>query len=408
MPIRHPTLTVPALQPQYVSRFRCIGPQCEDNCCKEWHVGLDKQTFEAYQRPEAGKLATIIRINPEPRSDLNYGRIELSGADSACPALENELCSVHRDLGDQALSHTCFTYPRVWTDVGGQAEQSLELSCPEAARLALLAPDAFEFTEGSMTVRAPLVRVVNAREGMSLEAVNEIRYFCLNLMRVDGLPVWQRLAVLGLVCEGLVEPLARRDLEAARTLLADTAALLENGALLEPLAQLQPDHEAQAMLFSVLLESVPKERHANLRHRVADAVASGLGADPLTGQVSAERLVECYRRGLARLPEALQAAPHLLDHYLLNELFLHLFPFDMASPFDSYLRLVSRFGLLRLMLAARCNTEGELPDAATLVQTVQAHYRRFNHDQTLLGRIDAALHKGGWARLDKLYGLLRS
>jgi lysine-N-methylase len=406
MPIQHPTLNAPSLQPKYVSRFSCLGPQCEDNCCREWHISLDKRTFTSYT--DHPRFAKVVRINPAPRIDLNYGRIELVGEQQECPLLEDNLCSVHRDQGEGELSHTCFTYPRVWTEIGGQAEHSLELSCPEAARQALLAPDAFDFEEGSMRARAESIRRVSVHDGFSADDVNEVRYFAINLLRARELALWQRLAVLGLLCEALEEPVARKDGAGMRALAEHFILLLQDGALLDNLAPLQPDHLSQALVFAVLWEGIPRDTPNPTRRQVIDAVAAGLGADPVTGNVGAERLAESYRQGLARLPEALEAAPHLLEHYLLNEVFLNLFPFNTPSPFQSYRRLVARFGLLRLMLAARCNTQGPLPDAQALVQTVQVHYRLFSHNDTLARKVDAALSSGAWARLENLFTLLRA
>lgn len=408
MPILHPTRTVPTLQPRYVSRFSCLGSSCEDNCCKDWHISLDKKTFEHYSVAQAGRLAEAVRINPAPRQDTDYGHIALEGERAECPLLEEKLCSVHRDHGADNLSHTCFSYPRVWAEIDGQCEQTLELSCPEVARLALLAPDAFGFEEASTTVRPEVVRTVQANPGFTTDAINDVRYFCISLMQARELDLWQRLALLGLFCESLNEPVARKDGAAMAELVAQFTALLKDGALLETLAPLQPDLAAQALVFSALLEGIPRTTPHPIRRQVVEAVGAGLGADPITGQASAERVVSGYHKGVARLQEALDTAPDLLEHYLLNELFANLFPFSMAVPFDSYLRLVTRFGLLRLMLAARCNTKGPLPDAAALVQTVQVHCRRLHHNVGLNQLMDESLRKGGWARLDKLFTLLRT
>jgi lysine-N-methylase len=103
--------------------------------------------------------------------------------------------------------------------------------------------------------------------------------------------------------------------------------------------------------------------------------------------------------------EALQAAPHLLEHYILNEMFRDL---DGKTPYEDYVQLVSRFALLRLMLAARCNTDGALPDAAALVGTVQVFCRRFQHDVRFAQRTNQALSNSGWITLNKVFSFLRS
>jgi lysine-N-methylase len=411
MPILHRTRTLSALIPRYVSRFSCIGPQCEDNCCRGWTVDIDKKTFKSYRQstqPGLGeRLAQLVTRRDNPPNDRCYGTIDLAPATNACPLLEDNLCTVHGTMDESHLSHTCFSYPRTTRTFAGQAEQVLVLSCPEAARQALLAPDAFEFIESEVTVRMDVVGTVGTKHGMALEVMNEIRIFCLNLLRTRELELWQRLAVLGVFCERLSITLAGGQQAAVGALLDDFVALVEQGQLLEALADMQPNLAAQALVFSTLLGRAGFVAPSPVQNKVIAAIAAGLGADQ-SGQVTAEQLIERYTLGVQRLPQALQAAPHLFEHYILNEILISVFPFECTDPYDSYLRLVSRFGLLRLMVAAQCAGDGPLPDAYALAQTVQVCCRRFQHDGEFTERINQALQQSGWARLDKLYGFLRS
>ncbi|MFP3632204.1 flagellin lysine-N-methylase, partial [Burkholderia sp. SIMBA_045] len=67
-------------------------------------------------------------------------------SDLSCPFLnEEKLCSIQLKLGEDFLSHTCKTYPRVTQTVDDVVELSATLSCPEAARLALLNPNKMQF-----------------------------------------------------------------------------------------------------------------------------------------------------------------------------------------------------------------------------------------------------------------------
>lgn len=412
MPILHRTYALTALLPRYVSRFSCIGSACEDTCCAGWNVTLDKKTFNAYRQsahPEMRKaLADSIRRQQGDTNNLNYGVIALKQDTEACPLMNDGLCNVQNKMGESFLSHTCFSYPRLSRRFAGQYEQALQLSCPEAARQALLAPDAFEFLEGKITVRSESVAAVGAKHGLPLELMNELRIFCLNLMRAEGILLWQRLALLGVFCESLTATFASGDPDAVPALMKNFTSLLEQGQALDALDAVQPDHAAQALVFSILWGGKTLVTASALRNRIMGMVTTGLGFDAATGAVSNERLIECYRRGLSRLPEALEAAPYLLEHYILNEMFGPLFPFDGDTPYDSYLQLIARFGVLRLMLAAQCNTEGALPDATLLVHTVQTHCRRFDHDRRYTHLVNNSLKNSGRGTLEKIYPILRT
>lgn len=412
MSVLHPTHTLTALLPQYVSRFSCIGATCEDNCCTGWRVSIDKKTFNAYRQSNHPELAPHFKkdVNRQrsQASDAHYARIILKPDTGACPFMEEHLCSIQKELTESYLSDTCHGYPRHTHHFAGIYEQSLSLSCPEAARRALLDADAFDFIEGKIAVRPSVIKVIKSPQGLSPDLMNEVRIFCLQLMRTEKLEIWQRLAVLGLFCEQLTEILTRSAHAEVPELLENFTRMVENGLVLDALADLAPHHEAQAWILGFFWWSKPKVTLSANQRQIVDAVTQGLNMDAEISAKPNEKIIASYQQGIARLPEALQAAPRLLEHYLLNEIFQQVFPFQNATPYENYLKLISRFGLVRLMLAGLCNREGPLPDAKTLVQTVQVFYRLFQHDLNFAAQVNNALSNSGWSKLEKIYGFLRT
>ena len=406
----HTTHTYPALMPLYVSRFKCIGPECEDNCCTGWKVTLDKKTFYAYRQVTLPQLterfAQQIKRERSQGSEASYGSIKLLPNTRQCPFMEDRLCAIQRELGEDYLSATCSSFPRHTRNFSGQYEQALTLSCPEAARLALLADDAFDFVQSSVTVRAETISSIKPMHGLSLERMNEVRVFCMQLMRSEGLELWQRLAVLGVFCEGLTTLLAGGGQAGVSSLIENTRVMLEKGLVLDTLAGMTPDHATQAQIFARLWRTRSENAVSELQSKVQMAIVKGLGADPESGWVSNEKLAESYVSGLVRLAEALLSAPHVLENYVLNEMFREFFPFGDTTPYQHYLRLVTRFGLVRLMMAGLCNNEGPLPDAVTLVQVVQTFCRRYQHNVQFMAQVNNALKNSGWDKLEKIYRFL--
>lgn len=35
--------------PEYVKEFKCIGAECEDDCCHGWSVFIDKDSYDSYK-----------------------------------------------------------------------------------------------------------------------------------------------------------------------------------------------------------------------------------------------------------------------------------------------------------------------------------------------------------------------
>jgi lysine-N-methylase len=411
MAILHPTRSLIALVPQYVSRFSCIGSSCEDSCCAGWQVTIDKKTFTAYRQSQHPELKPLfessIKRTRSKGCDNNYAKIELHQKSAACPLIKENLCSVQKNLNETYLSDACFSYPRMTRQFAGVVEQSLTLSCPEAARQALLRADAFDFVENNIQLRESTAHRIGPIQGLSVEAMNEIRLFCLQLMRAAGLALWEKLAVLGVFCESLtktIEGHLQRDVPA---LIHEFVGMLEAGSVVQALKELAPNHVSQAIVFATLCASKQVVSRSTGPRELAAVMAKGMQVDEASERSREQQIVDNYRRGLERLAAALEEAPYLLEHYVLNEMFSNLFPFGDSTPYDSYLRLISRFGMVRFMLAAHCNGSDALPSAALLAQTVQVFCRRFQHDANFAMQTNEVLRNSGWDRLEKIYGFLR-
>ena len=118
-------------KPNYYDSFRCIASACPDSCCKEWAVQVD-EVSAAYYRSLPGDLGDRLRqVLTEEDGDtvmtIENGRCPMWRADG--------LCRIQAELGEDALCKVCTEFPRLTHDYGDFVERTLELSCPEAARL---------------------------------------------------------------------------------------------------------------------------------------------------------------------------------------------------------------------------------------------------------------------------------
>lgn len=207
------TNPVRRLQPRSYHAFRCIGADCEDTCCIGWIVNVDKRTYEAYQRcddPELGpRLHELVTINTASTSDDTHARIVLSGP--GCPFLAEGLCSIQNKLGEPYLSIMCSRFPRVMNVVDDVLQRSLDLSCPEAARLVLLDPNPMAFDEEEGTPHDPrfghlsVLSTSNGNSGKPYRYFREIRGLIIWLLQYRAYPLSYRLVILGSFCDQLDE-----------------------------------------------------------------------------------------------------------------------------------------------------------------------------------------------------------
>jgi len=203
-------------QPRSYHAFSCIGADCEDTCCTGWNVHVDKLTYETYQRsedPELGpRLRELVTINTAGASDHSFARLTLS--EHSCPFLSEGLCTIWKKLGEPRLPVACSTYPRVMNLVDGVLQRSLDLSCPEAARIVLLDPNPMEFDEDEGRLHDPRLgrlaelRTSDGNSAKPYQAFHEIRSLVIWLLQNRAWPLCKRLVVLGSLCDRLHETAA--------------------------------------------------------------------------------------------------------------------------------------------------------------------------------------------------------
>ena len=407
----HPTRRIQALVPLYTQRFACIGSDCEDTCCSGWRVTIDKKTFTTYKQstnPQlVDRLESKVKRVRSQSSDSNYARMELDPKTGDCPMIEEHLCSIQKELGEDKLSNTCFTFPRVSKEFGGIHQQALTLSCPEAARLALLADDAMSFTQSEITVRPDTIEKQKPVRGLSLDQMNEVRFFCVQLLKEPELLLWQKLALLGLFCETITEALNNSGQNRVSQIIESMRDVISTRQFAGLFESMQPHYEIQAITFTLLWKSKNTITNSLVQREIQELIQKGLGADD-SGHVNETELINRYKQGVVRMPEALKEAPFFLENYLVNEMFRENFPFGHKLPYDHYLRIIIRFGLVRFMLATQCADENNLPTLKTLTQTVQAFCRRYQHDHKFAVNVNNCFNNSGWSDLQKIYKFLKT
>ena len=120
--------------PDYFDRFRCLAGACPHTCCEKWEVVIDEESAAFYQTVPGDlgeKLRSALQVDEE--GDFCF---PLDGG--RCPFLDaDNLCEIHKELGEEATSVTCREHPRFTEDYGVFREITLSASCPAANALLL-------------------------------------------------------------------------------------------------------------------------------------------------------------------------------------------------------------------------------------------------------------------------------
>jgi lysine-N-methylase len=158
---------------------------------------IDRMRTAVVHHPELREKLVRLVVLGMPRHGTEPKNLVQLDAEGACPMLETDgACSIHRDHGPEALSTTCAVFPRTSLAVDGRLEVTGSLSCPELARLTLLADDGLEQQPAPVRVlpRAYVGKVLDSDPlDVYLDAFSRVRATILRLFERDEFPIGARL-----------------------------------------------------------------------------------------------------------------------------------------------------------------------------------------------------------------------
>jgi lysine-N-methylase len=388
------------LQPRAFHGFRCIGADCEDTCCSGWLVNIDKGTYDTYQTcqdPEMGpRLRELVTLNPASTGSNSYARIGLAGA--SCPFLDERLCGIQKSLGESYLSIVCSRFPRVLNVVDDTLQRSLDLSCPEAARLMLLDPAAMQFDEmeGSpQDSRWGELSVLTTADESSRKPYpyfRAIRAFLIELLQYRAYPLWKRIVILGSFCDQIEQlSAAGQNAQVPAAIQWFREAIRSNS-----LDQAIHQHSLTPVLqLGILLELIVARitgefvspRFFACYQEFKDGIEWG-------AESSMEEIGNRYAAAYAgHLRPFLDRHGHILEHYLVSYVHRTLFPLgaqkSTADPRvdkgaetvrDRCLLMLVYYGVVQAVLTGMAGFHRKELDPAHVIRLIQAVSKAFEHN----------------------------
>ena len=198
--------------PAYMRHFHCLGGECEDTCCQNWDINLDKSHYNRLLKsvepnPHDKELfdRNIFLHDQSSASQTNYAYIKMSES-GYCPFYtETGLCYVHDKYGIEPLNDTCTFFPRVLSQSDDVIELTGALSCPEVVRLCLFSEEAAQpMEEASLDIlpRAeyPLSRKVQVDSNNYTDKFLDVRQEMIVIMSDSDYSFEARLYFLANFC----------------------------------------------------------------------------------------------------------------------------------------------------------------------------------------------------------------
>ena len=383
--------------PVYFEDFKCIGGKCEDSCCIGWNIDIDKVTFKRYFKVQDPEMKRMLRKNVQNNErciseDIDYGIVKLK-RDKRCPFLDEEnYCVIHSNLGEDYLSNVCTCFPRVINKIDEIYEISLDVACPEAARLILLKEEGIKLVNkeeelGKHIISAQINTNLKEVKNTPLQYFKEIRDFCIKIIQDRRFTISERLYSLGYFVEQLEEEVENNNdiikfIESYDISLFAKAYSNDDLNLL--LGNSNMNYIIQIDLFKKMLKilRVDKDVESFRFKEYTSRMLNGYGFDEGENiQYKSEFYIKAFEEYNEKYFDKYS---YILENYLVNFIYNNMFPFnEVLSFFDSYMMLIIRFSFIRFYLVGLYLYNKEERDK-NMVELIQVFSKTIEHHKSYL------------------------
>ncbi len=403
------------LIPQYMKKFACIGPSCEDLCCKgNWRVYVDKATYKKYKKLPNSEIKSLIestiKRDKKSQNDVNYAVFHFNEK-GLCPLLsEDNFCRIHSELGESYLSHTCAVYPRVVNIVNNSFEKSALLSCPEVARLALLDEKGieFEYVEDSLENLRAVTKQLFISEDIN-DVQNyfwELRIFTIKTLQDRRYSLFERLLFLGIFYNKVQERIDAGQINLIPELINSYQNLWETNELIEKFKDIPTQLHIQMEFCKALVDYRASRGIDNERYR--ECLFEMLNGLQYTMDSTVEEITERYMFAYKEYYfPFIRKHEYILENYLVNHVYKNLFPFGQETVFEDYVMLIIHYSLIKLHLIGMSAYHQGLT-IELVIKLISSFARTVEHNITYLQYVKELLKQNGYNTLAYMAILIKN
>ncbi|MBS6042675.1 MAG: flagellin lysine-N-methylase [Clostridium baratii] len=344
--------------PKYLKEFKCIGGACEDSCCIGWDIDIDKITFRQYYKVKDQEMKKMFQKNVHNNEycqapDVDYGKVKLK-KDKRCPFLDEcNYCIIQSKLGEEYLSNVCTSFPRILNKIDGYYEMSLDVSCPEAARILLLKEEGIEFEEneenlGKHIISSEIDTKSKEFKNLPIKYFKEIRDLSIKIIKNRKFDLNRRLYILGEFINELEEELKYNYENVQRFIKEYDINSVKDSYEKDDFSYLlQVDFFKKTMKYLNILNEVDSLSFKDYTKEVM----TGFNFEDDNISKYANIYIEAFEE---YSKEYMIKNSFIFENYLVNFIYNYMFPFsENQSVFDGYIMLLMRYSFIRFYLVGK-------------------------------------------------------
>ena len=361
--------------PAYFSNFSCLGGDCEDTCCRNWKVKLDRQHYDILKKvmsehdDEKNVFEKYIYINENTiTSDYDYSYIRME-ANGYCAMLDDKgLCSIHAKHGSNVMGDVCTMFPRVISRCDNTIELSGALSCPEVVRRCLdekfpLKLKRFKPSDLPRSKNYPIQRESTKLDNDFYSGnFNLVRKNIMEIMADEEQALETRLYTIANIAHIISTFYYRGCREPGNDQLETTLAELSNNDFVSKLDAFIKDYDAGSpvnmiVVHSILLIKLQQANNENISQLYEEIIQ--------IYSANNEDVVDILTQQLMKTPDVLTGNSQIyidkaITRYIINCLYREWFT-SMPDLFTYIQMLLVRTSILRTLIYLDAGRGEKLP-----------------------------------------------
>lgn len=333
---------------EYYDEFHCLGPECPETCCQQWDIIFGRRDYLNYKNchcsPNLKKVieSSFVRIKGIDNQgrevndeNNNYAMIKFD-ENGYCPLLDdNGLCMIQKELGENALNHVCFTFPRLYAPVGNDAIIfACNTTCPHVVEMLIAQSEGLRIVEGEYDGKN---KSINKRTysayGTSSDWIGYPYYWVIKTAQIDILQnriftISERLLILGFFCKKTDEYLKNKQgekIQGLANMLLDNKVCKE---IADSLKVSQSDEGRASKSVSLLAKSVDiinKSNGSSSLKKYYEKPTKSIALiieTPQNGQIDFQFDLSKYLKSVDEYCKIESERPYIIENLLVNTVFI--------------------------------------------------------------------------------------
>ncbi len=391
--------------PSYFEEFQCVGGTCEDSCCIGWDIEIDKKTFKLYHKVKDEYMKKMFQKNVHnncefTNPDIDYGKIKLKNT-KRCPFLdENNYCIIYTNLGEDYLSNVCTHFPRILNKIDDIYEISLDVACPEAARIILNKREGIKIQECNKKFDKYIMSGILDTEDEEFEETyikyfKEIREFSMEIMKNREYTLSQRFYILGNFLEAVEEETGED--------INKVPEFIHNFSIEESLRYYEKNDMNYILQISFMnnivkslriLEEIDSETFKEHTRKLIEGFNISNENDLVENSMEYIKAYNEYNERYIELNS------YMFENHIVNFMYNNLFPFSESDfMFDGYIMLLIRYSLMKFYLVGNY-LYNKTDSGEKIVKFIQVFSKAFEHDKNYRSEIMDFIKDNGFDNME--------